>query len=221
MKAAEKTLSQARATLSSLERARADGMARATAIASDRRKIGYLAHTTGGAARKQLDDLNREGALLAGELESLGAAVEEAGARLTTAEQGVARAVARATALKARDEILPRLRQAGVKVSTALDAFGDGLAAFLGAADELGRTVGGTSRAVAEANLKRAIDAKLFVVARMNSSPLPMAANKIPTVADLTQRLCENVSGYIAEMLAGGPDPVDPVDGDAETEEAA
>jgi hypothetical protein len=220
LETAEKALSQARATLSSLERARADGMARATAIASDRRKIGYLAHTAGGAARKQLDDLNREGAVLAGELESLGAAVEEAGARVTTAEQGVARAVARATAMQARDKYVPEVKRAGASLSAALDAFGENLGAYLDAARLIERSVGGISRAPMESFLRRALNARLFPLG-MSFDPLPMPADRVPGVEVLTEKICEFAAGHIGEMLRDEPDSSELVDDGASAEEAA
>jgi predicted RNase H-like nuclease (RuvC/YqgF family) len=212
----EKLLNEARATLDRLRRKHADALARQTVIAHDRRKIGFRAHTGDAKARKELDSLGTESVLLQGEIDSLSAAIEEGTARVAQAEAEVRAAIARATALRARDELIPAFRQVAAEVSRALDQLGEGLAKYLEVANELGVTVGGTSRAVASANLKQSLNAKLFAIDRLNNAPLPRAASMIPSVAELTERLIENVTGRIDQTLSGEPDPVD-----ADQEEAA
>jgi hypothetical protein len=60
--------------------------AKAEEISAHRKRLGYEVFADGDSkARKQLDALNNEGAALAGELESISAAVEEATRRLDAA----------------------------------------------------------------------------------------------------------------------------------------
>jgi hypothetical protein len=216
----EQLLESARDTLDDLRRKHADALAEETRIADARRRIGFDAHTVGGTARKELDDLNKRAVVIAGETQSLAAAIEEGAARVAQAEAEVRAAAARARAIEVRDVLLPQLRAAGERCANGLDDFTAGLAEYLATAHQIGVLGGGLNQEVARVNLARSVDARLFLAGRLNSRPLDRAAVNIITIERLTEQLCATATGRIAPMLGGGSEPIDPID-DADEEEAA
>jgi hypothetical protein len=70
-----------------------------------RQQVSYAAHTGDAAARKKLDNINREAALHDSERRSLDAAISEAAARVSQAQAAEAREQDRANALALREEL--------------------------------------------------------------------------------------------------------------------
>ena len=88
-------------TVATLTDKRDRAAARVTAIAEERKAIGFAVHADNDkAARKRLDQLNADDAAMAGELQSLDAALVEAQARLGQAQQQAAEAAAKANAIE-------------------------------------------------------------------------------------------------------------------------
>ncbi len=89
-----------------LEAKKARLVARDAAIASERATLGYAAHVDDDAkARAKVGKLNAEAVTLAGELESITAALRTAGERLAAARQAEAVAADKANALALREEL--------------------------------------------------------------------------------------------------------------------
>jgi hypothetical protein len=246
----EKLLNEARATLDALRRAHADGLARQTVIAHDRGKVAFHAHTGDKKARAKLDSLNQEGAVLAGEIDSLAAAVAEASDRLARAEAESVQAQARARAANIRDTLLPQFVEAGQRCAEGLDQFTNNLATVLGLAGEIGRLGGSMSKETVRVVIQRSIQARLFLAGRMNSEPMLKAPSSIITIEQAIEQFAATVASRAAAVISGealavaavapphrageptpyyepipgeeflDPDPFGPVD-DAELEEVA
>jgi multidrug resistance efflux pump len=100
-------------TLSGLTAKRDHIAARIQEIAAERKALGFKVHAEADPkARKHLDALNAEGATIAGELESVTAAISEAQSRVAAARAAEAQAAAVANAKVVR-ELLGSFREAG------------------------------------------------------------------------------------------------------------
>lgn len=96
-----------------------------TAIAEERKAIGFAVHADNDkTARKRLDQLNADDAAMAGELQSLEAAIVEARGRLAQAQQAEAVEAAKVNA-KAIREALAEFVECGISLDEALAALGD------------------------------------------------------------------------------------------------
>ena len=119
IEAAERTIA---ALTDKLDRA----TARLTQIAEERKAIGFAVHADGDpAARKRLDQLNVDDAAMAGELQSLDAAIVEARTRLAQAQQAAATAVDRKRAAELRktfDKFVALGEEADRALATFLEA---------------------------------------------------------------------------------------------------
>jgi hypothetical protein len=101
---------------------RQQAAARKSEIAQERKSLAYAARADGDVkAGKRLDALNLEGATIAGEVESLDAAIAEATRRLEAARQAEALEEDRANARELR-KVLGELEGHGRKVDEALAA---------------------------------------------------------------------------------------------------
>jgi hypothetical protein len=88
------TVTKAEDVLAGLRMKREALVARGTELAGQRQRISYAAHTAGGEARAQLDQINRQIAMQGSEAPSLDAAISEAEVRVERARQAEARAQA-------------------------------------------------------------------------------------------------------------------------------
>jgi hypothetical protein len=201
-------LNDAQTTLDALRRAHADALARQTIIAHDRGEIAFLAHTGDKKARAKLDALNQEGAILAGEISSLAAAVGEAEDRLTRAEAEVAAAQARARAANIRDTLLPQFVEAGQRCAEGLDQFTSNLATVLGLAGEIGRLGGSMSKETVRVVIQRSIQARLFLAGRMNSEPILKAPSSIITIEQAIEQFAATAASRAASVISGEAVPI-------------
>jgi chromosome segregation ATPase len=93
---------------------------RAEQISQERKSVGFQVHAEHDkAARRRLDELNNESAKLSGELESVEAAISEAGVRLDAAKAAAERAADQEKARKLREVIK---RASELKIDEHLEA---------------------------------------------------------------------------------------------------
>ena len=115
-------IESAEKTLARLQDKRDRAAARVQQIAAERKQIGFAAHADGDVkAKKRLAELNADDANMAGELQSLDAAIAEASTRLAKAQHLAATAADRARAHRAR-EAFAQFVAAGLALDDAFAA---------------------------------------------------------------------------------------------------
>jgi hypothetical protein len=120
--AAAAAVVEARGVLAALTEKHEAAVARQARLAASRRAVGFAAHTGDAKARTALDALNAEGVTIAGEVESLAAAVDEGQIRLATAEDGVHLAEERRRAREV-EQHLQYVREVAAKLDDHLAEF--------------------------------------------------------------------------------------------------
>jgi hypothetical protein len=214
---------------------------------AERRRSLALTALTDKAAKRKLTEVSASSAAVALTIENLGMASDELDAEIGKAEAAVEAEEARARARHIATVLVKRFRQAGEKCGRGLDDFAAGFAEILETANQISRHGGTLNREIVRVNVARSVQARLFLMGRLNSEPLPRAAVTIPTVEALIEKFAETVSARAVSVITGEsapvavavddgpdypripgeeylePDPVDPVEGDPElgAEEAA
>jgi hypothetical protein len=120
------TIEHARKIVAELESKLATASDRATALATDRRRLAYAAGVGDKPAAKKLAELTGESAVVGIEVENAHIALDEARHRLASAEHAAAIAEQKAAAERLRAEVretAARVETRGPAISTALAAF--------------------------------------------------------------------------------------------------
>jgi hypothetical protein len=245
----ESALLVLRALSADLHRQRQTAATQLRELAEQRRSLALTA-LTDKAAKRKLTEVSASSAAVALTIENLGMASDELDAEIGKAEAAVEAEEARARARHIATVLVKRFRQAGEKCGRGLDDFAAGFAEILETANQISRHGGTLNREIVRVNVARSVQARLFLMGRLNSEPLPRAAVTIPTVEALIEKFAETVSARAVSVITGEsapvavavddvddgpdypripgeeylePDPVDPVEGDPEigAEEAA
>jgi hypothetical protein len=164
--------------------------ARQTVISADRKAISLAAHMGSADDRVRLDQLNREGAILSGEIESIEAAIAEVQARIADVKAAAALDADR----QKRQEVVrlaSELSQHAKKIDHLWRASIDEYLALQRKLHEIAQSSGGRpSRHLVQAACRRAL------ISAFIGSPLQLellAPGERHTVADLTATWARNV----------------------------